>query len=108
MVTIGMNYELIPGKEEEFEKVFKKVMGIMEAMDGHGESHLYKDVWSPRSYLIVLQWTKKAAFDAFIASEQFKNVVDWGKANILTGRPKHEIYGGDEPTGAPEACPAHA
>jgi len=108
MVTIGMNYQLIKGKEEEFEKVFKKVMGIMESMDGHGESHLYKDVWDPQSYLIVSQWTKKAAFDAFIASDQFRNVANWGKENILAGRPKHEVYGGDEPTDAAAGCPAHA
>jgi heme-degrading monooxygenase HmoA len=108
MVTIGMNYVLIPGKEEEFEKVFKKVLDIMEGMDGHGESHLYKDVWNSQSYLIVSQWTKKVAFDAFIASDQFRNVANWGKENILAGRPKHEVYGDDEPTGAPEGCPAHA
>ena len=93
MITVGMNYEIIEGKQGEFEKVFAKVLEIMKAMDGHGESHLYRDVWSANSYLIVSEWSDEGAFDAFTTSDQFRNVVDWGKADILATRPKHEIYG---------------
>jgi len=34
MVTIGMNYEVIPGKEQTFEEAFKKVLGVMGEMAG--------------------------------------------------------------------------
>ncbi|MFQ5501209.1 MAG: antibiotic biosynthesis monooxygenase family protein [Phycisphaerae bacterium] len=104
MVTIGMNYDVIEGKAEEFEKVFYKVLGIMETMPGHGESRLYRDVSKPLSYLIVSQWSNEAAFDAFTQSEQFKNVVDWGKEKILSSRPKHEVYG-REPAPKAGGCP---
>ncbi len=101
-----MNYNIIPGKEQEFEKVFAKVLKIMEDMAGHGETHLYSDVNDRLSYLIVSQWTDTAAFEAFTQSSQFKNVVDWGKESILSSRPKHEIYGAEaKPTGG---CPAGA
>ena len=95
MITVGMNYDVIEGKEGEFEKVFYKVLGIMESMPGHAESHLYKDVAKQQCYLIISEWSDEAAFDSFTNSDQFKNVVDWGKEKILSSRPKHEIYGKD-------------
>ena len=109
MITVGMNYEIIEGKQGEFEKVFGKVLEIMNAMDGHGESHLYRDVSSANSYLIVSEWSDEGAFDAFIKSKQFQNVVDWGKADILAGRPKHEIYGRTtDAAGSLGGCPVSA
>ena len=92
MVTIGMNYKMIPGKEETFEKAFTSVLEVMNEMEGHSESFLYKDVNDPQSYLIVSDWSSEAAFNGFIQSEKFKNVVNWGKENILAGRPKHTVY----------------
>ena len=93
MVTVGMNYEVLAGKEETFETVFRKVVKAMERIEGHGETHMFRDIDNARRYLIISQWTDKAAFDAFIASDSFRNITDWGKAQILTGRPKHEVYG---------------
>ncbi len=95
MVTIGMNYRVLSGKEESFESAFKKVLKAMGGIDGHDETHMYRDIADPLSYLIVSRWSKKSAFDAFIASETFKNVANWGKEQILAGRPTHEIYGAD-------------
>lgn len=106
MITVGMNYEVIEGKGPEFEKVFYKVLDIMNATPGHSESDLYKKANAPNSYLIVSEWSDRSAFDAFTKSDQFANVVDWGKTKILSTRPKHEIYG----TNAAPAtgCPAGA
>jgi heme-degrading monooxygenase HmoA len=108
MVTVGMNYEILPGKEQEFEKVFAKVGQIMGTLPGHVESHLYKNVSAPRSYLIMSEWSDRTSFDAFIASEQFKNVANWGKEQILASRPKHEIYGADTPKPMAGKCPVGA
>ena len=33
MVTIGMNYKMIPGKEKIFEDAFTAVLGVMEEME---------------------------------------------------------------------------
>jgi len=104
MVTIGMNYNVLPGKEETFERAFKKVVHAMSGIAGHGETHMYRDISDAQSYLIISQWTSKSAFDAFIASDTFRNVANWGKEQILAGRPKHEVYGGDEPSPA-GTCP---
>ncbi|MFQ5489968.1 MAG: antibiotic biosynthesis monooxygenase family protein [Phycisphaerae bacterium] len=106
MITVGMNYDVIEGKGPEFEKVFYKVLDIMKAMPGHSESDLYRKANNPNSYLIVSEWSDQTAFEAFTKSEQFANVVDWGKTKILSARPKHEIYGAS-PT-APAGCPAGA
>ncbi|MCF6284066.1 MAG: antibiotic biosynthesis monooxygenase [Candidatus Hydrogenedentes bacterium] len=107
MVTIGMNYEVLEGKGEQFEAVFKSVLELMEGMEGHSASSLYADVFKPNTYLIVSAWSDEAAFKAFTTSEKFGKVVDWGKEKILVGRPHHEIYGGEESAPAPPAgkCP---
>ncbi len=109
MVTIGMNYHVIAGKEETFENAFNKVVKAMSGIDGHGETNMFKNITDGGHYLIVSQWSVKSAFDAFIASDTFKNVANWGKEQILSGRPTHEVYGGDEPTGASAGgCPVHS
>lgn len=105
MVTIGMNYNVLPGKEETFENAFNKVLHAMRGMEGHTETHMFRDINDPNHYLIVSQWSQKNAFDSFIASDTFKNVANWGKEQILSGRPSHEVYGGDEPSDAGK-CPA--
>jgi heme-degrading monooxygenase HmoA len=96
MVTIGLNYAVIQGKEEVFETTFRKVIESMANMEGHTESRLYRDIDDPQQYLILSKWSKRAAFDAFVGSETFRNVAKWGKEEVLSGRPTHEIYGGDE------------
>ena len=92
MVTIGMNYKMIPGKEKVFEDALTAVLKVMEEMEGHSKSFLYKDVSDAQSYLIVSEWSEEKAFDTFMASEKFKSVVNWGKLNILAGRPSHQVY----------------
>ena len=92
MTTIGMHYDVIPGKEEEFEQGFLKVIDHLKTVPGHVESHMYEDVAVVGSYVILSQWQTKEAFDGFLQSEAFKNVVAWGRAEMLRGRPKHKVY----------------
>ncbi len=107
MITVGMNYKIVQGKDDEFIAVFTKVMEIMKRMPGHGETHLYRNVYSEHDYLIISEWTDEAAFTAFIGSDRFKNVTDWGKKNVLATQPKHEIYGsGQTGQASSETCPA--
>ena len=35
MVRIGMNYKVLPGKEEVFERAFSCVLGVMFEMEDH-------------------------------------------------------------------------
>lgn len=92
MVTIGMNYQVLPGKEPVFERAFNQVLEAMKGMPGHTHSNLYRDVAANNSYLIMSDWNDKAAFDAFIKSEAFAKVTNWGKEQILAGRPKHQVF----------------
>ncbi|MGD1277417.1 MAG: antibiotic biosynthesis monooxygenase [Tepidisphaeraceae bacterium] len=92
MTTIGMHYDVIPGKEQEFEQGFDDVLEKLKQTLGHVESHLFKSVAAPGSYLIMSQWKSREDFDAFLRSDAFKQVTAWGRAEILRGRPKHKIY----------------
>ena len=92
MTTIGMHYDVLPGKAEEFEKGFNGVLEHLRKVAGHVDSHLYEDTNAPGSYLILSEWQSKESFEAFIHSEQFKAVTSWGKAEILRGRPRHKVY----------------
>jgi len=95
MTTIGMNYEVIPGKEEEFERGFISVLDVLKTLPGHVESHLYEDVQSVGSYVIFSAWQRKEDFEAFLKSPQFAQAVAWGKAEILRSRPRHKVYSSD-------------
>jgi heme-degrading monooxygenase HmoA len=92
MTTIGMHYEVISGKEEEFERGFLGVLQHLKSVAGHVESHLYEDVAVVGSYVILSQWNNKQDFDAFIHSPGFLKVVAWGKAEMLRSRPRHKVY----------------
>ena len=92
MTTIGMHYDVVPGKEEEFEQGFLKVNDHLKTLPGHVESHMYEDVASVGSYVILSQWETKESFEAFLQSKEFKDVVAWGKAEMLRGRPRHKVY----------------
>jgi len=92
MITVGMNYQVLPGKGQQFEDVFKAVIEVMKAMPGHTTTALYRDVSDASRYLIVSDWNDRAAFDGFIRSEQFRKVANWGKEQILAGRPTHDYY----------------
>jgi heme-degrading monooxygenase HmoA len=92
MTTIGMHYDVVPGKEEEFEKGFLKVIDYLKTVAGHVESRLYEDVASTGSYLILSQWNDKDSFQRFLQSPEFAKVTAWGRAEILRGRPRHQVY----------------
>ena len=93
MVTIGMNYSVIPGKEQVFEDACAKVVDTMSGIDGHDASSIYKEVGDGApTYLIVSRWRDEGAFKEFIASDAFKKVTNWGALNILSGRPQHTTY----------------
>ena len=93
MVTIGMNYFVIPGKETVFEAAVAKVVDTMKGIGGHAESHLYKEIGDAEpAYLIVSRWEDEDAFRSFVASDAFKKVTSWGKENILSRRPSHTTY----------------
>ena len=94
MVTIGMNYEVLPGKEPVFERAFQQVLNAMQGMPGHTRSYLYHEVGKANSYLILSEWNDKAGFDAFVQSEAFARVTNWGKEQILAGRPRHQVFSG--------------
>jgi heme-degrading monooxygenase HmoA len=100
MTTIGMHYDVKPGKEEEFEQGFLKTLDVLRTLPGHVESHLYEDVASVGSYVILSQWARKEDFDAFLRSDAFKAAVAWGRAEILRSRPRHRVFTEDAAKGA--------
>lgn len=92
MVTVGMNYVVLPGKAQEFEDKFAAVIGALNAAEGHASSHLWCDTADENSYLITSEWNDEQAFRDFITSQAFRDVTNWGKEEILAGRPQHKVY----------------
>jgi heme-degrading monooxygenase HmoA len=93
VVTIGMNYQVLPGKEEVFEGACRKVLEVMGEASGHDHSQIFRAIeGAPAEYLIVSRWSDETAFNAFIQSEAFKKVTSWGLTNVLAGRPRHTTY----------------
>lgn len=92
MITVGMNYHVIAGKQKDFEDKFSAVLGAIKAAAGHTSSTLWKDIGDDASYMITSEWSDEQAFQDFIHSQVFKDVTSWGKEQILSGRPQHKIY----------------
>ncbi len=92
MVTIGMNYRVLPGKERIFEDAFAKIAEVLAQEAGHTKSQLYRDVHDPQRYLILSDWNDRAAFEAFVKSDRFAKVTAWGREQVLAERPRHEVY----------------
>ncbi len=92
MVTVGMNYRVIPGKEETFETAFRKVIVAMSSIEGHTKTKMFRDIDDAQSYAILSEWSNRKPFDDFVASDSFRAVVSWGKEQILAGRPEHNYY----------------
>lgn len=94
MVTIGMSYQVVAGRESQFEGACRKVLELMRGVDGHDGSRVFRRVDEAESpeYLIVSRWTDEPAFREFVASDAFKKVTSWGEEHILSARPSHTIY----------------
>lgn len=92
MVTIGMNYKVLSGKEEIFETAFRNVIKAMADIDGHTQTRMCRDIDDAQLYVILSEWSNRDAFDAFIASDTFRAVANWGSEQILAGRPSHTYY----------------
>jgi len=92
MITVGMNYHVIEGKEQDFEDKFAAVIEALNVAEGHTSSTLWKDVSDGASYLITSEWSEEQAFTDFIKSDAFRAVTNWGKEQILSDRPRHKVY----------------
>ena len=92
MITVGMNYRVRAGKEPLFEEKCAAVVDAMKAVAGHLETHVYRDIVDGTAYLIVSEWDSKPSFAAFIRSDAFREVTNWGKLEVLAGRPSHHLY----------------
>jgi heme-degrading monooxygenase HmoA len=92
MITIGMNYHVIPGKEAQFENAFDGVAAALSNAEGHEDSKLYRESKESNKYLIISHWKDKSAFHAFVTSDAFRNVTNWASSEILIGRPTHQMY----------------
>ena len=93
MITVGMDYEIFPEKEEIFLEKFKGVIELLNTMDLHHTTRLYKDAFSPRpSFLVISEWETREGFLGFIKSDVFKQTTDWGQEGILSARPRHKVY----------------
>jgi len=91
MVSVGMHYDVLEGKEAEFEAAFRDVVSGLQGAAGHTRTRLYRDVERPRSYLIYSEWTDREAFMGFVHSRAFADVTRWGREAILAGPPRHHI-----------------
>ncbi len=95
MVTVGMHYDVVAGREADFEREVRGVVGLLRGAAGHTATHLYRDVERPGSYLIYSEWSDRAAFQAFTRSAAFAEVTGRGRDGLLLGPPRHHVLTGE-------------
>jgi heme-degrading monooxygenase HmoA len=99
MVTVGMYYDVIAGKDALFRAKFQEVVARLASIPGHKQSILYQRVDDPASYAILSEWDDRQAFLDFIRSDVFHEVTSWGREQVLRGAPRHTIYPSSEELG---------
>lgn len=87
-----MNYHVVPGKESEFKSAFEGVANALSEEEGQEKSNLYSDCIEPNKYLIILERSDQDACHAFIGSQAFRKVANFGASEIHIGRPTRKIY----------------
>lgn len=91
MLTVGLYYDVVQGREKDFEQYFSVVAGEIRKFDGFVSAILYQRVDKPGSYLIYSEWKDRESFEAFIQSREFSGAKSGG-SQMLVGRPHHSIY----------------
>ena len=91
MITVGMSYRVIPGKEETFKKAFPRLHEIMKKMPGHLKTRLYFEIGDEESFLVATAWESLDAYHAFIRSPEYDEIT-LGREKVLAERPHHGIY----------------
>jgi heme-degrading monooxygenase HmoA len=91
MISIGLYYDVVPGKEGEFEETFNAVRSSLEGSEGFLGAVLYRRVDKPNSYLVYSEWKSLEHFKAFITSRSFREVTANGK-RILERTPYNKVY----------------
>lgn len=104
MTTVGMNYKVRQGKQEAFGKKFALVQKALRGTPGHVATELFRSVNNEGSFLVLSEWQSRGSFEAFVRSDVFRSVTAWGEANILEARPKHTVYGDDNPVAGSAGC----
>lgn len=92
MVTVGMEYRVLPEKQDEFQGVFEEIRALMAKADGHTETRLFREVSDPQTFYILSHWKSEDAYHAFVRGEAFDQVLTGDHGKILAERPHHQIY----------------
>ncbi|MDR3635661.1 MAG: antibiotic biosynthesis monooxygenase [Isosphaeraceae bacterium] len=101
MVTVGLYYDVLPGKAPLFVEKFQAVLALLGTMPGHTSSYLYQRVDDPDSFAILSEWSDPDAFYSFLRSDAFRQTADWGREQVLRAVPRHKIYPRAEDIGPP-------
>jgi len=91
MVTLGIDYDVRPGQQEQFEQLATAVVAALQAVPGHRQTRIYRDVQREHSYLIRSEWSSREALANFTRSQRFHEVRELGR-EILLGPPRHEVF----------------
>lgn len=94
---IAMNrFEIAPGREEVFEKLWRERESHLEDVPGFREFHLLRGATSEESTLFASHsvWESRAAFDAWTESENFRKAHANARApkGTYLGHPKFEGF----------------
>jgi heme-degrading monooxygenase HmoA len=95
VVTFGLDYDVVPGRERQFERLAAGVVQALAGVPGHRRSRLYRDVLRPGSYLVRSEWESAGALRAFTHSPAFAQVLAVGP-ELLLGPPAHRLYREDD------------
>jgi hypothetical protein len=102
MITVGMNYHVIEGKQTLFEEKFAAVLSALKAAKGHTSSNLWKDVADGASYMITSEWSGRRAI---VRTAEESTTLSFARP-VRRGYRQRRSCGGNPDLGRRRTCPS--
>jgi len=92
-MCVILRYQVIVGKQRQFERGMERVIALMTRTEGHQRSHCYKQLTADTSYVWISEWCASANPVGFFRGEEFRRSTGWGSTQVVSTRPTMEVLG---------------
>jgi len=92
MITVSTTYRVIPERAERFEELFARLQNVLNHLEGHYGTRLYRDVESPELYMAISDWLDEHSYEKGMDAKPFRECIDWAAEGVLDGRIQFRIF----------------
>lgn len=92
MVIVMNRFRVAPGREKDFEEVFRGRARLVETMPGFVSLEVLRPLQEQGVFVSMAHWETREAFEAWTKSEQFAEGHKNRHPGMFQGPPQFEMY----------------